>query len=99
MSDGNVVQCECINADSNLAALQPDSPGLLAREHSAHSADEGEATVNANPDRDDEEDDLSIMSMTDDEEEEAHPPVRCEKHVLHVKCMSPAIELLGSQCI
>ena len=68
-------------ADSSLAALQPDSPMLLASEHSAHSVNEGEAHDNAN-DIDDEEDDVSIMSMTDDEEEEADPPVRCEEPVM-----------------
>lgn len=69
-------------ADSNLAALQPDSPMQLASEHSAQLANEGETNNNANANRDDEEDDISIMSMTDDEEQEAHPPVRCEEPVM-----------------
>ena len=69
-------------ADSNLAALQPNSPRLLASKQSACSASEGEANANANPNRNDEEDDISIISMTDDEEEETHSPVRCGELVM-----------------
>ena len=73
----------CMYADSNLGAPQLDSPRQLASEQHAHPAIEGEASDsgNADPNRDDEEDSLSIMSMTYDEEEEACLPVRWEQTV------------------
>lgn len=71
----------CMYADSNLGALQLDSPRQLASEQRAHPAIEGEASDSGNPNGDDEEDSLSIMSMTDDEEEEACLPVRWEQTV------------------
>lgn len=75
-------------ADSSLGALQLDSTRQLASEPRAHPVIEGEASDggNADPNGDDAEDGLSIMSMTDYEEEEARLPVRWKKLSKHACC-------------